>query len=78
VKICDFAKVMVGALLLPGVTIGEEALVGGFSVVNKDVPAGMMVAGNPARVVRERRSGGKKGLELDHIWLHEAALQIDY
>ncbi len=78
VRICDFAKVMVNALLLPGVTIGEEALVGGFSVVNKDVPPGMMVAGSPARVVRERRSERKKGLELDHIWLHEAAFQIDH
>lgn len=77
VRICDFAKVMVNALLLPGVTIGEEALVAGCSVVNKDVPAGMMVAGSPARVVRERRSRGKKGLELDHIWLHEAAFQIN-
>lgn len=67
---------MVNALLLSGVTIGEEALVAGCSVVNKDVPAGMMVAGSPARVVRERRFMGKKGLALDHIWLHEAAFQI--
>jgi acetyltransferase-like isoleucine patch superfamily enzyme len=77
VIICDFAKIMVNALLLPGVTIGEEALVGGFSVVSKDVPPGMMVAGNPARVVRERRSEGNKGLKMDHIWLHESAFQID-
>ncbi len=68
---------MVNALLLPGVTIGEEALVGGFSVVSKDVPPGMMVAGIPARVVRERRSEGNKGLELDHVWLHGCAFQID-
>jgi acetyltransferase-like isoleucine patch superfamily enzyme len=70
-------KLWSNALLLPGVTIGEEALVGGFSVVNKDVPPGMMMAGSPARVVRERRSEGNKSPELDHIWLHESAFQID-
>ncbi len=60
VRICDFAKIMVNAVLLPGVTIGEEAVVAGCSVVTKDVPAGMMVAGSPARVVREVFQGEKR------------------
>jgi UDP-2-acetamido-3-amino-2,3-dideoxy-glucuronate N-acetyltransferase len=38
--------------ILCGVTIGENALVGAGSVVTKDVPAGAVVAGNPARVLR--------------------------
>lgn len=38
--------------ILPGITIGEGALVGAGSVVTKDVPAGMVVVGNPARVIR--------------------------
>ena len=38
-----------GALILPGVTIGDDALVGAGSVVTRDVPAGVIVAGNPAR-----------------------------
>ncbi|RWT77207.1 sugar O-acetyltransferase [Aeromonas caviae] len=38
-----------GAILLPGVTIGREAVVGAGSVVTRDVPAGARVAGNPAR-----------------------------
>ncbi len=75
VRILSYAKVMVNALILPGVTIGEESLVGGNSVVTGDVPAGMMVAGIPAKVVRERRSEGKKGQELDHIWLTDGAFQ---
>lgn len=40
-----------GAILLPGVTIGREAVVGAGSVVTRDVPAGARVAGNPARLL---------------------------
>ena len=47
------ARIGGGAVLCPGVEIGEEAFVGAGSVVTKDVPARMLVYGNPARVVRE-------------------------
>ncbi|MGE7993809.1 sugar O-acetyltransferase [Pseudomonas sp. NPDC089554] len=39
-----------GAIILPGVTIGDNAVVGAGSVVTRDVPAGAVVVGNPARV----------------------------
>jgi UDP-2-acetamido-3-amino-2,3-dideoxy-glucuronate N-acetyltransferase len=41
-----------GAVILPGLTIGEKAMVGAGSVVTKSVPAGAVVVGNPARVIR--------------------------
>ncbi|UOG90673.1 MAG: acyltransferase [Candidatus Thiothrix sulfatifontis] len=41
-----------GAIILPGVTIGDQVIVGAGSVVTKDVPAHSIVAGNPAKVVR--------------------------
>ena len=40
------------ATILPGVTIGENAVVGAGSVVTKDVPDNAVVAGNPARLIR--------------------------
>ena len=47
------AKVGANATLLPGVTIGENSLVGAGAVVTKDVPANKVVAGNPARVIND-------------------------
>ena len=44
-----------GAILLPGVSIGDNAIVGAGSVVTRDVSAGVIVAGNPARRVAKRR-----------------------
>ena len=41
-----------GATILPGVTIGENAIVGAAAVVTKDVPDNAIVVGNPARVIR--------------------------
>ena len=50
VKQCSW--IGAGAIILPGVTIGRNAVVGAGSVVTKDVPAFALAAGNPARVVR--------------------------
>ena len=47
------AKIGANSTILPGVVIGENALVGAGSVVAKDVPAGAVVVGNPARVIRQ-------------------------
>ncbi len=47
------AKIGANATLLPGITIGEEALVGAGAVVTKDVPPGKVVVGNPAKIIND-------------------------
>ena len=41
------------AILLPGVTIGDKSVIGAGAVVTRDVPDSVVVAGNPARIIRE-------------------------
>lgn len=48
-------RVWIGAnvSVLPGVTIGDDTVIGAGSVVNKDIPSGVVAAGNPCRVIRK-------------------------
>jgi maltose O-acetyltransferase len=55
VVIHDHVVIGSWALILPGVTVGEGAVVGAGSVVARDVPPYAVVAGNPATVKRERK-----------------------
>lgn len=45
--------IAVGAIILPGIKIGDEVIVGAGAVVTKDVPSNCVVAGNPAKIIRE-------------------------
>jgi maltose O-acetyltransferase len=42
-----------GVILCPGATVGKDSIVGAGSVVTREVPAGVVAAGNPCRVIRE-------------------------
>jgi maltose O-acetyltransferase len=47
-----------GAIICPGVTIGDDTTIGAGSVVVRDIPAGVLAAGNPCRVIRPLSRGG--------------------
>lgn len=49
-----------GVIVLPGVTIGENSIVGAGAVVTSDIPADSIAVGNPARVVRSVTEGDAK------------------
>ena len=42
-----------GVIILPGITIGDDVVVGAGSVVTKDIPSGVVAVGNPCRILRE-------------------------
>ncbi|MBC7141476.1 MAG: hypothetical protein H5U18_04870 [Rhodobacteraceae bacterium] len=54
-----------GAIILPGVRIGDSVIVTGNSVVGRDVPSNTVVMGNPARVVEQNIATGPWGIRLD-------------
>ncbi len=53
VRIGNRCWIGAGALIMPGVTIGDDVVIGAGSVVTKDIPSGVVAVGNPCRVLRE-------------------------
>jgi len=55
-RIGNRAHIGLGAMLLPGVSIGEDSVIGAGSIVTKDIPAAKLAFGQPAKAIRDLRS----------------------
>lgn len=64
VTIGDNVWICTGAMVLPGVTIGENSVIGAGSVVTKDIPPNSLAVGNPCRVIRDLSK--EKATDLSH------------
>ncbi len=72
VTIGDNVWIGAGAIVLPGVTIGSNTVIGAGAVVTKDVPANVVAAGNPCRVIREITDADRHFLYKDRRFDAEA------
>ncbi|MBR3515533.1 MAG: hypothetical protein IKO10_04395 [Lachnospiraceae bacterium] len=50
--------------ILPGVTIGDDTVIGAGSVVNRDIPSGVVAVGNPYRVIRKITEADKEKYQV--------------
>ncbi|WP_229377335.1 acyltransferase [Shewanella woodyi] len=53
VNVCKGAWIGANAIILPGVTLGQNSVIGAGSVVTKDVPPFCVVAGQPAKIIKQ-------------------------
>lgn len=77
VTIGDNVWIGAGAIVLPGVTIGPNAVIGAGAVVTKDVPEGVIAAGNPCKVIRAITDEDKPFLFKDRRFDAEAWERIE-
>lgn len=61
----DYCFIGMESVILPGIRIGNHCIIGAGSVVTKDVPNNTIVAGNPAKTIREGILTGKYGQLID-------------
>ena len=56
IHLCKNCAIGTGSLIMPGVTVGEGAIVGAGSLVTRDIPAWSLAVGAPAKVIKEFKS----------------------
>lgn len=75
VIIKDYAKIYSNSTILPGVIIGEQSIVAACSLVNKSVESNTLVAGIPAKKMRDRETFDNNRDDLKHVWLYNSEFQ---
>ena len=66
ITIGDNVWIGAGVTVLPGVTIGNNAVIGAGSVINRDIPDGVVAAGNPCRVIRRITDEDREKYKIRH------------
>jgi len=66
VKICENVWLGENAIILPGIEIGKNSVIGAGSVVTKNVPENCIVAGNPARIIKKYNFDNKKWEKINN------------
>ena len=74
IEIGDYAWIAIGAMILPGVSVGTGAVVGAGAVVTKNVPDYAVAVGNPARILNTSRSTKLRYKPLSFLATFEAWL----
>lgn len=64
------------SIIMPGITIGDDCVIGAGSVVTRDIPSGSIAAGNPAKVLRSGLSLGQYG-RLPEADINEARKALE-
>jgi len=67
IKIGNYAYIGNDCLIMPGVTIGNDVIIGAGSVVTKSIPDGLMVAGNPIKVIGRTEDFVKKTIDKNVV-----------
>ncbi len=75
VTIGNHVVIYAASIILSGASIGDEAIVAAGSIVSGDVESAAMVGGRPARPLRNRRTEGRHGSALNHLWLKDGVFQ---
>lgn len=65
-----------GAIIMPGVTIGDNTVIGAGSMVTKDIPSNVVAVGNPCRVMREINEHDKEYYYKDRKIIMEMSLPL--
>lgn len=77
ITIKDNVWIGANAIVLPGVTIGKNSIIGAGAVVNKDIPENVIAAGNPAKIIREITKQDKEYWEKKKANYFEARKKIE-